>query len=135
MYGPVAQLLRKASYDFKIPNTNLTIPKGTQVIIPAYAVHMDPDIYPDPDKFDPERFSVENKRNRHPMAFLAFGEGPRNCIGERFGLMQTKIAIIKLITNFKFSTTSRTPIPMVFDKKNLIISPDGNDMWLKLEKL
>lgn len=102
-------------------------------MIPIYAIHNDPDIYPNPDSFDPERFSDENKKNRHPMAFLPFGDGPRNCIGLRFGLMQSKVALIKLLTNFKFSPTKRTTVPMTFDSTSLVLSPkDG--MWLKVEK-
>lgn len=134
MHGPVPQLIRKAAKDYKIPNSDLTIRKGTITIIPSYAIHMDPEIYPNPEIYDPERFSDENKQNRHPMAFLPFGEGPRNCIGLRFGLMQTKIALVKLLTNFKFSPTSRTTIPMKFDIKSLVLAPH-NDMWLKVEKI
>lgn len=74
MYGPVPQLLRSASKDYKVPNTNLTIPKGTLTMIPVFAIHMDPDIYPNPENFDPERFSDENKMDRHPMAFIPFGK-------------------------------------------------------------
>lgn len=134
MYGPIPQLIRTASKDYKMPNTNLTIPKGTLTLIPIYAIHMDPAIYEDPSKFDPERFTDENKRNRHPMAHLPFGDGPRNCIGIRFGLMQTKIAIIKLLMNFKFSPSSHTTIPMKFDARALTIAPH-NDMWLKVERI
>lgn len=152
MYGPVPQLIRTASKDYKVPNTDLTIPKGTLTIIPVYPIHMDPEIYPDPEKFDPERFTEENKRKRHQMSFLAFGnsksflffrkilikkltgEGPRNCIGLRFGFMQTKISLIKLLTNFKFSTSTLTTIPMKFDTKSLLLSPQ-NDMWLSVEKI
>ena len=101
-------------------------------MVPIFAIHHDPDIYPDPDKFDPERFSDENKKNRHSMAFIPFGEGPRTCIALRFGLMQTKLSLIKLLMNFKFSTTSRTPIPMKLNAKSTLLTPDG-DMWLKVE--
>lgn len=134
MYGPVPTLLRTASKDYKMPNTNLTIPKGTLTMIPVYAIHMDPEIYPEPKKFDPERFSEENKRNRHPCAHMPFGDGPRNCIGLRFGLMQTKIALINLLINFKFLPSARTTIPMEFDFNSIILAPK-DDMWLKVEKL
>lgn len=134
MYGPVFQLLRTASRDYKIENTNLTIKKGHLTVIPIYAIHNDPLNYPEPEKFIPERFSMENKRSRHPMAHLPFGEGPRNCIGIRFGLMQTKIGLIRLLLNFKFSPSKRTTIPMRFDTKAGTLAPH-NDMWLKVEKL
>lgn len=134
MYGPIFQLLRKASNDYKIPDSDLVIRKGTLILIPTYSIHMDPENYPEPEKFDPERFSDVNKENRHPMAFLPFGNGPRNCIGLRFGLMQTKIALITLLTSYKFSPTSRTTIPMRFHNRSLVLAPpDG--MWLKVEKL
>lgn len=134
MYGPVFQLLRTAQRDYKIENSDLTIEKGTLVAIPTYAIHTDPEIYPDPMKFDPERFSEENKRDRHPMAHIPFGEGPRACIGLRFGLMQTKIGLIQLLTNFRFLPSDKTIIPMSFDAKAIVLSP-VNDMWLKIEKL
>lgn len=78
MYGPIFQLLRKASKDYKIPGSELTIRKGTLTLIPTYSIHMDPEYYPEPEKFDPDRFSDENKKNRHPMAFLPFGEFMNN---------------------------------------------------------
>jgi cytochrome P450 family 6 len=97
-------------------------------------IHYNPEIYPEPEKFDPERFTEENKRDRHPMAHLPFGEGPRNCVGLRFGLMQTKIGLIELLTNFKFSPSSQTTIPMDFLPSAPLLCPI-NDMWLKVEKL
>jgi cytochrome P450 family 6 len=69
-----------------VPNTKITLEKGSSVIVPIYAIHHDPEIYPNPDKFDPNRFSPEQVQNRHPFAWLPFGEGPRICIGMRFKL-------------------------------------------------
>lgn len=134
MYAPVFNLIRKASRDYTIDDTNLVIKEGTLVFIPSYSIQMDPDHYPEPEKFDPERFSDENKQNRHPMAHLPFGEGPRNCIGLRFGLMQTKVGLVQLLMNFKFLPNSRTTVPMKYSKSSLVLSPE-DDMWLKVEKL
>lgn len=54
------------------------------VLVPVYGVHRDPRYYPNPDKFDPERFSDENKGNIEPLSYFPFGSGPRNCIGTLF---------------------------------------------------
>lgn len=126
--------MRMASNDYRIPDTEVTIEKDTLVFIPVYAIHRDAEIYPEPEKYDPERFSDENKQNRHPMAHIPFGEGPRNCIGLRFGLMQTKVGLIQLLTNFKFSPAPKTTIPMEFSPSAPFVCP-VNNMWLKVEQL
>jgi len=68
--------------DYKVPGTDLVIPKGVLVSMPTYSIQRDEEYYPDPEKFDPERFSAEEKSKRHPMTFQPFGHGPRNCIGK-----------------------------------------------------
>lgn len=73
---------RQCTKNFTIPDTNIEIEKGTSLIIPLYKIHQDPNNFPEPNKFDPERFSPENKVTRHSCAFIPFGEGPRMCIGK-----------------------------------------------------
>lgn len=68
-----------SSYTFK--DTKITIPKGQSVIIPVYAIHHDPKIYPNPEVYDPERFTKEAIQSRDPMHYLPFGYGSRCCIG------------------------------------------------------
>jgi len=72
---------RLCTKTYKIPNTKVEIKKGTVVILPVCGIHQDPKIYPNPTKFDPERFNAENKGKRSPYHFIPFGHGPRNCIG------------------------------------------------------
>lgn len=74
-------LFRTCTKEYKLPNTNIIIEKDIPVMIPIFAIHNDPEYYPNPERFYPERFSPENKTSRHHFSFLPFGEGPRICIG------------------------------------------------------
>lgn len=80
-YPPVTSIMRKTTTPYTFPGTKVSIPVGTDVWIPIFGIQRDPKYFPNPDTFDPERFSEEAKKLRHPMSFLSFGEGPRNCIG------------------------------------------------------
>ncbi|XP_046466088.1 probable cytochrome P450 6a14 [Neodiprion pinetum] len=80
-YPAVPILNRECTAEIDLPETGLHVEKGTAIIVPVYGLHNDPEIYPDPEKFDPERFTEEKIASRHPYAYLPFGEGPRNCIG------------------------------------------------------
>jgi cytochrome P450 family 6 len=77
-------LRRVCAKSTKLRGTDLTVEKGTKVLIPVMGLHHDPKYYPDPERFDPERFSEEEKRRRPKFTYLPFGEGPRICIGELY---------------------------------------------------
>lgn len=81
-HPPFPFLPRRCNKAYSIPGTDIVLEPGTFIQIPTQSIQRDPDYYPNPDKFDPERFSEEAKAQRNPLTFLAFGEGPRNCIGE-----------------------------------------------------
>ncbi|NXJ08734.1 C340 protein, partial [Odontophorus gujanensis] len=98
----------------------MTIPEGMVVMIPAYVLHRDPEYWPKPEEFRPERFSKENKKNIDPYTFLPFGAGPRNCIGMRFALLIMKVALVVLLQNFSFKPCKDTPIPLVLDTKGFM---------------
>lgn len=84
MYPSVPLLPRVCSKDYLIPKSNVLIEKGTKVIISTYGIHYDPDIYPNPTRFDPSRFTPDEIAKRSPLDFLSLGFGPRECIGIYF---------------------------------------------------
>ncbi|KYN37284.1 Cytochrome P450 6A1, partial [Trachymyrmex septentrionalis] len=133
-YPPVTFLMRQSMSSYTFDGTKVSIPKNQKVWIPIYAIQRDSDIYPKPDVFDPERFCDDAVQSRHPMTYLPFGDGPRNCIGARFGVYQTKIGLIKALRNYKFETCEKTPIPYVNNPKTALLSPkDG--LHLKIIKI
>lgn len=73
---------RKCQNDYQIPGTDLVIEKGVSILVPMVGVHRDERYYPNPDTYDPDRFSDENKNKLVPFSYFPFGAGPRICIGK-----------------------------------------------------
>ncbi|KAF2892434.1 hypothetical protein ILUMI_13740 [Ignelater luminosus] len=135
-YPPLTAITRNCVKNYKVPDTDVTIDKGTKVFIPILGLHHDPEYYPDPEKFDPERFSVENKINRHPFTYIPFGEGPRICIGLRFGIMQTKVGLTVLLKNYRFSLNHKSRVSMKVDPySNSFIYSNQDTVWLDSERI
>ena len=133
-YPPVVNLTRLCNKDYQVEGTNFVIKKGQMVFVPDLVIQNDPDIYPNPSKYDPDRFTPEEAAKRSPYAFLSFGQGPRNCIGLRFGIMQAKIGLAMLLNNYKFEPCSRSVNPIEFANNLLILTPkDG--VYLKVTKV
>ncbi|CAF1472592.1 unnamed protein product [Rotaria sordida] len=84
-----------------------TFLKGTTVVIFIYEIHRDPQHFPEPEKFDPDRFLPELTQQRHPYAYIPFSAGSRNCIGQRFALLEEKVFLSTIIRRFHL-TTSQT---------------------------
>lgn len=129
MYPTFIEIERLCTKSYTIQPKNqdekeVQIVKGDSVGFPVYAIHYDEDYFPNPGKFDPERFSEENKSKIEPYSYLPFGVGPRNCLASRFALMESKILIIKLLSKFELLPTTKTPIPMRFKKGTFGISPE-----------
>lgn len=101
--------------------------------MPVFSLQRDAKYFPNPDKFDPERFSDENKDSIDPFAFLPFGLGPRQCIGNRFALMEAKILFFYILKNFRIVTTSKTETPLKL-KMGVFNNLAKNGIWLKLNQ-
>ncbi|CAG7824445.1 unnamed protein product, partial [Allacma fusca] len=132
MYPPGGRTERRSTRTYKIPNSDVTLPEGTVVVIPIYQVHHDEDYWPEPSRFDPERFTKENVSKRHPFAYQPFGHGPRNCIGNRFALTEVKLALAQLVLNFKFEPNKHTVIPIKFASTGGNLKP-GDDISLNIK--
>ena len=89
-------------------DTGITVPKGTVIGIDIQSVHHNPEYYPNPEKWDPERFTPENRDKLVPYTYMPFSLGPRNCVGMRFALTEAKTAIAYLINRYEFTSTANT---------------------------
>ncbi|XP_020278699.1 cytochrome P450 4C1-like [Pseudomyrmex gracilis] len=98
LYPTVPSIARVTTEDVKLQS--YIVPAGTDIGIYIYSVHRDPNFWPNPEIFDPDRFLQERSKNRHPYSYIPFSAGPRNCIGQRYGLLELKVIIATLIHNF-----------------------------------
>lgn len=123
-------------YNLGKPNEKSTsdfiMEKGMILQIPIMAIQRDPKYYENPDKFDPERFSDENKHKINPFAYMPFGLGPRNCIGSRFALIEVKLMVYELIRHFEISPAPQTILPPRYDKKSVQAKLEGGH-WLNFK--
>lgn len=132
---PIAATLKRVALnDYAVPNTDHVIEKGTWIKIPVSAIQSDPRYYPNPEKFDPDRFQKDQIRNRHAMTWLPFGEGPRGCVGDRFAMMQMKVGIVTLLSNFELSVCSQTIKTVVYDIKCPNLAPSKH-IYLKIRSI
>jgi len=85
------------------------IPAGTDVIISPWVTHRHPAFWDSPATFDPERFTPEREKARHRYAWYPFGGGPRACIGQHFSMLESEIALNRLVAAFDFTAADRMP--------------------------
>ncbi|EDW74167.1 uncharacterized protein Dwil_GK21528 [Drosophila willistoni] len=104
---------------------------GDRVNIPIAGLHWDDQYFPDPLKFIPERFSDEQKDSLVPYTYLPFGVGPRNCIGNRYALMQAKAMLYNLVLNFKIERSPKTVKDLMKESVGFQLTPP-NGFWVHL---
>ena len=111
MYPPAPAFGRECNRTCAVTD-ELIIEKGINVSIPVFSLHRNPEYWPNPDKFDPERFNPNNEHSYPTFAFLPFGEGPRNCIGKRLALLEAKMTLVAILKELHFKGTSDTEVPL-----------------------
>ncbi len=95
LYPPVWLIPRRALAEDCIGG--YTIPAGSDVLLSIYSMHRHPEFWSNPDQFDPNRFSTDQKAQQVPQSYMPFGAGPRVCLGSRFGMMEA-ILVLTMIT-------------------------------------
>ncbi|KAJ8940734.1 hypothetical protein NQ318_005485 [Aromia moschata] len=120
MYPPLSFVTRTCVKDYKVPDEDLVIDKGTRVFIPIRGIHYDERHFIDPEVFDPERFNEANKKKIQQYSYLPFGEGPRICI-------------VKMVRNYIRKTTKGADGSryIKLDLQNAIREVRNNDMRLR----
>ncbi|XP_036904972.1 thromboxane-A synthase [Sturnira hondurensis] len=123
MYPPAFRFTREAAQDCEVLGQR--IPAGTVVEMAVGALHHDPEHWPCPEAFDPERFTAEAWRCRQPFTYLPFGAGPRSCLGVRLGLLEIKLTLLHLLRKFRFEACPETQVPLQLESKSALSPKNG----------
>ncbi|XP_056272885.1 thromboxane-A synthase [Pseudoliparis swirei] len=108
------------------------LPKGATLEVPVGFLHYDPEHWPEPERFIPERFTPEAKAGRHPFVYLPFGAGPRNCVGMRLAQLEIKMALVRLFRKFIIVACSETEVPLEL-KSSSTLGPK-NGIFVKIQR-
>ncbi|CAG2173314.1 unnamed protein product, partial [Oppiella nova] len=134
LYNPVPGTPRLAAQEYTIPDMGLTIQKGMLIMFDIQSLHHNPEYYPNPDRWDPERFMPENRDQMTPYTYMPFGTGPRNCVGMRFALMEAKTAVAHLVHKYRFRTTPKTTVPPIIRKHGFVLNTEDIHIGIELRK-
>ncbi|XP_061719500.1 cytochrome P450 6B1-like isoform X2 [Cydia pomonella] len=113
MFPSIGYLMRRCTGRYTFPGTSVTIDEGIGVVVPIHAIQNDEQYFQDPSEFKPERFSPENVSSMPNHVYLPFGEGPRACIGERLGMLQSLAGVAAVLQRCSVEpgpTTVGTPV-------------------------
>ncbi|XP_029710534.1 probable cytochrome P450 6d5 [Aedes albopictus] len=131
-YPPVPVLNRECTQEYKVPDSDITIEKGTAVILQISAMHHDPQYYPDPMRFDPDRFLDPEMKSK---PYAPFGDGPRICIGLRMGKIQTKVGLSLMLMKFNFELSGHEEPELVMSPNTFLQTPvDGINLKVSCRK-
>ncbi|XP_055711743.1 cytochrome P450 4d1-like isoform X1 [Phlebotomus papatasi] len=129
LFPPVPIIGRQSEVEAKL--NDVTIPAGSGIAIGTYFMGRDPDLFPDPETFKPERFNVERSvETQNPYSYVPFSAGPRNCIGQKFAILEMKSIAVKIVRNFELSVHEEYKKPILMAE--LVLRPE-NGVHLKLK--
>ncbi|NXJ87215.1 CP4F4 protein, partial [Trogon melanurus] len=131
LHPPVTAVSRRCTQDIALRD-GLVVPKGTICLMSIYGTHHNPDVWPEPQVYDPLRFSPENGEGRSPLAFVPFSAGPRNCVGQNFAMAELKVVAALTVARFSIGLDAGRPPPR---RKTELILRAEDGLWLRLEPL
>ncbi|XP_022824885.1 cytochrome P450 6B2-like isoform X5 [Spodoptera litura] len=123
-YPVLGMIPRELMEDYTMPD-GTKLDKGLRVHLPVFYLHHNPEYYPEPEVFRPERFLGEEKRNIVPYTYMPFGEGPRLCIGMRFAKMQMLAGLITMLKKYRLELADGMPTKLKFKAQSFITHPVG----------
>ncbi|KAA0202930.1 Cytochrome P450 CYP4V32 [Hyalella azteca] len=102
------------------------LPEGTDMIVMIYCLHRDPEQFPSPEEFNPDRFLGAAAAKRHPFSYIPFSAGPRNCIGQKFAMMELKVVLARLLLTFE--VTCEQSVDQLGLRKEMTLRPEHGVM-------
>ena len=108
LYPPTWRLVRRAVRDFEVGG--YVVPAGALVVVCQYAMHRDPRFFPDPERFDPDRWTPEARGARPQFSYFPFGGGPRRCLGESFATMESVLLLATLARRWRVRPVEGHPV-------------------------
>ncbi|CAD0204534.1 unnamed protein product [Chrysodeixis includens] len=122
LYPVLGVVGRETLQDYVFPS-GLKIDKGMRVHLPLYQLHYNPDYFPEPKEYRPERFYGEEKNNIKPYTYMPFGEGPRICIGMRFARMVMMAGLITILKKYRVELAPGMKRDLDFEPKAIVTQP------------
>jgi len=111
LYPPVYAIFRTATARFEVDG--YTVPAGSMVMLPQWAVHRSARLWEDPTSFDPDRWTPERNRGRHRFASFPFGGGPRHCIGKHLAMLEAKLIVATVASRYRLEYLGTSPLDLM----------------------
>lgn len=130
LYPSVPVISRKFNIDVQLKN--YLVPANTEMVLVLYSIHRNPHFYPNPEAFDPDRFLPEVSEKRHPFAYVPFSAGQRNCVGQKFAMIQMLVIASSILRRYKIE--SLDPRESIKAVPEVILRPSKKLRWRLTER-
>lgn len=135
LWPPIPGSDRQVTKPYRMELSNgehIDLKTNDSIWFPIFGIHLDEQYWPDPHKFDPERFNDENRKNIQLGTYLPFGNGQRVCIASRFAILVAKTIFYHLLKEYRFEKCARTSDPIVLKPNSINMHAKGG-FWVKFK--